>query len=465
MKPPVLPPNSVAAILRALTTGEQTAEGLVRRSLDILREAQDKHVMISLDLGAIDAARAADARRAAGGEVPPLLGVPVVVKDNIHVRGLPNTAGTPALAGFVPAQDAPAVARLREAGAIVLGKSNMHELAFGVTSINGAYGAVHNAVRSGYIAGGSSGGSAVAVALAAVPLALGTDTGGSCRIPAALNGVFGFRPSVGRYSDEGLTKLSHTRDTVGFLAASMQDIRLADAVLHGGAETPAGVPLKGLRFGVVRAFCDNVDPGVAQVLMQVLPRLADAGVTLVDVEIDDIQSLTDQVGMPIVSYECMQALESYLARHMPTASLESLVASVASADVKAILNQLLREPTPASVYRHALDVLRPSLQRKYEALFANRQLDALVFPTCPLPACALEDNLETVLVGGQRLPVFDAYKRHTDPGACAGLPGLSLPGGGVAGGLPVGIALDGPAASDERLLAIGSSVAEVILQA
>ncbi len=458
-------PNSIAAITCSLASGEQTAEDLVRRSVEILRDAQGKNVMISLDLGAVDAARAADTRRAAGGSLPPLLGVPVVVKDNIHVRGLPNTAGTQALAEFVPAEDAPAVARLRQAGAIVLGKSNMHELAFGVTSINGAYGAVHNAVRSGYIAGGSSGGSAVAVAMAAVPLALGTDTGGSCRIPAALNGTFGFRPSIGRYSNEGLTRLSHTRDTVGFLSASMQDIRLADAVLRGGSEAPASVSLQDLRLGVARTFCDHLDSGVSTVLQRVLRQLSDAGVTLVDVEIEGITSLADQVGMPIVTYECMEELRAYLARYAPQTSIEALVASVASADVKAVLDALLREPTPLAAYRHALDVLRPTLRRRYETLFAEQRVDALVFPTCALAACAIEDDLETVLLGGQRIPVFDAYKRHTDPGACAGVPGLSLPGGCTADGLPVGIALDGPVGRDERLLAIGSSVADVIKQA
>src|SRR2546428_707337 len=187
---------------------------------------------ITLDRsGAMAAARRADADMVARKTVGRLHGVPLVVKDNTHVAGLPNTAATPALRGFIPTENAPTVPKLVDAGAIVLGKTNMHELAFGISGYNeGFFTAQPIGTRNPYdrtrIAGGSSSGTGAAIGARLAPGGLGSDTGGSVRIPAALSGGAGLRPTIGRYSQDGVTPISHSRDTVGPMAPTGSDVAL-----------------------------------------------------------------------------------------------------------------------------------------------------------------------------------------------------------------------------------------------
>ena len=241
---------------RQICAGTLSSEQLVSAYLAQARSKMQLNAFITLDeAGALRAARAADADRKQGGACKPLGGVPVAVKDNIQVKGLPATAGTPALKTFVPQADAPVVAKLRAAGAIVLGKTHMHELAFGVTGYNPAFQTgpdvgVRNAYDSTRVAGGSSSGNGAALGARMVPAALGTDTGGSVRIPCAFNGCASLRPTVGRYSREGIAPISHTRDTAGPMALSVADVALIDRVIVGGTPIkPAN--LKRVRLGVV----------------------------------------------------------------------------------------------------------------------------------------------------------------------------------------------------------------------
>ena len=194
----------------------------------------------------------------------------------------------PTLRGFIPEQNARVVEALIDAGAIVPGKTNMHELAFGATSNNATFGPVRNPYDRARFPGGSSGGSAAAIAAGIAPGGLGTDTGGSARIPAALTGIVGLRPTSGRYSLEGVTPFSHTRDTVGPFARSVADVVLLDQVITGDMSPVQPANMKSIRFGVAKdPFYTNLDPEVARIMALTLDKLRAAGAELVDVDLGD----------------------------------------------------------------------------------------------------------------------------------------------------------------------------------
>src|SRR5262245_24276330 len=245
---------SAAEAAKLIRAGKLKSEDLVKALADRIENTKDLNAFISYDReAAIKAARAADAAAAKQTFKGPLHGIPIVVKDNIHVAGFPNTAGTLALKDFRPIAHAPIVAKLIGAGAIVLGKNNMHELAFGITNNSGAFGPARNPYDPKRIPGGSSGGTGVAIAARMAAAGLGSDTGGSVRIPAALNGIAGLRPTLKRYSQEGITPIAHTRDTAGPMARTVEDLVLLDDVITGAKDKVTVAKLKGLRIGIHKA--------------------------------------------------------------------------------------------------------------------------------------------------------------------------------------------------------------------
>lgn len=401
-------------------------------------------------------AREADARIAAGEDLP-LLGVPIALKDNIDATGLPSAAGTAALQGLYPAADAEVTARLRAAGALIAGKASMHELAFGVTNDNHVTGMALNPWDRGRIPGGSSGGSGVVVAAGMVPAAIGTDTGGSVRVPAALCGLVGLRPTVGRVSGKGIAPISTTRDTAGPLARTVADCALLDAVLTGDAAALPEMPLDQVRLGLPdRLFWDDLAPGVRVLAEAALERLRAAGAVLVPVALPEVAELNAAVGFPIVLHEFVRDMADYLADAGRGVSLEALVAGIQSPDVRQLVQPLLRDgAVPEAAYRQALQA-RTRLQAMYAQAFAATGVHALVFPTTPLVACSTRDKTEVVL-NGQVRPLFPTFIRNTDPGSNAGLPGVSVPIG-LHEGLPVGLGLDGAPGSDRLLLSIATHI-------
>ncbi|MBM3517715.1 MAG: indoleacetamide hydrolase [Alphaproteobacteria bacterium] len=448
-----------AAMARRELTALALAEALLARAAI----HADLNAFTHLDPeGTRRAAAAADDARAAGAAMGVLQGLPFAVKDNIDTAEMPTTGGTPTLLGHRPRRDAGVVERLRAAGAVLLGKTNLHELAYGVTSNNATFGAVRNPYDRRRIAGGSSGGSAAALAARLCPAALGTDTGGSVRVPAALCGVAGLRPSPDRYPQDGIILVSHTRDVAGPMARTVADVALLDGVLSGAVGPLPVVALRGLRLGVPRQpFRENLDPAVAAALAEAERALAAAGAVLVEGEIEEVGALCAAAGFPIALYETVPNMARYLRDAGRSEDFAALAAAMASPDVHRILTGLAHAGVPDAAYRQAMDTQRPALRASYRRYFARHGVACAVFPTTVLPAAPIGEDAEVTL-NGARVPTFQTYIRNSDPSSVAGLPGISVPMGTTPDGLPLGLELDGPEGSDRRLLAIAMAVAAVL---
>ena len=447
---------SVAEAAEAIRDGTLSVERYAEALLERCTARADLNAFITLDADRVRAAAKTADRARSGGARGPLQGVPLVLKDNIDTADLPTSGGTPTLRNHRPKRNAPVAEALLRAGALVLGKTNLHELACGVTNNNGGFGPARNPWDRRLIPGGSSGGTGVAVAARLAPGGIGTDTGGSVRIPAALCGIVGFRPSTKRWSQAGIVPISNTRDTAGPMTRSVADAVLLDGVVTGGATTLRPMPLKGLRLGVPRQYYwSDLDPELAAVCEQELARLSKLGVTLVEAEVPNLKALDDAVSFPVALYEQVATMKAYLRESGTGVSYQLLAEQCASPDVRGMLTSLLGAgAVPEAVYREALGKHRPALQATLESYLERHDLAAMIFPTVPMPARPIGED-ETVEVNGKRVPTFFTYIRNTDPASNAALPGLSLPIGLTRSGLPVGMELDAGSGQDARLLAIG----------
>jgi Asp-tRNA(Asn)/Glu-tRNA(Gln) amidotransferase A subunit family amidase len=460
--------EATIAIVRGDIKAEEYAQALIRRCdagryLNVFISAMDR----DKDL---EAARAADKIRASASARGLLHGVPVVATDSINSAALPTTAGTRELRNFRPIADAPVLARVLREGAILLGKTNLHELSLGWTSNNQVFGAVHNPYRSDRVSGGSNGGTAAAVAARMVPAGLGEDTDGSIRIPAALCGIAGLRPSVGRYPAGGILPLSPTLGTAGTMARSVADLALLDVVLTGGHGFLQPVPLKGVRLGVSRAYYfSDLDAAVAQVTEQALAKLKDAGATLIEAEIPRLAELAPGIIVSVLYYELRRNMSAYLAAQGAPVTFAHLVHTV-SPDIRRLLGEYAFEDHPGaaseSAYANALQNLRPALQAAYRQYFDQHHLAAVIFPTVRMaaPSIAAEaiSPAPDVQVNGKLLASRVAFARNAAPSSVAGFPGLVIPAGLTRDGVPVGLELDGRVNGDRELLALGLAVEKVL---
>ena len=470
-RPADLTQLGVAEAAQLIRGGKLTSVELTQAYLARAEASRDLNAFITLDReGALAAARKADADLAAGKGKGALQGVPLVVKDNVHVAGMPNTAGTPALREFVPRESAPTAQKLVDAGAVILGKTNMHELAFGISGYNEGFATAQpvgtrNPYDRSRIAGGSSSGTGAAITARLAPGGLGSDTGGSVRIPAALTGIAGLRPTLLRYSQEGVTPISHSRDTVGPMAQTVADVALLDSV-ETGRRMPAPAALSGVKLGVYRAYYfKDLDADTRAVTDAALDKLRQAGVTIVEVDMPELQKLNDAASFPVALYEAYDDLAAYLAKYQTGKTVAQVAQAIASKDVKGTYDGLVvprKLPAPngvvdaAAPYRAAVEQARPALLRHFADTFQKNGIEALLAPTTPHVAVPQGPEASS-------LPTFLLFIRNTDPGSNAGIPGLTIPAGlGPATGLPVGLSLDGPRGSDERLLALGMAIEKLL---
>lgn len=394
----------------------------------------------------------------------------ISVKDCIETKDFPTTGGTKALAGYRGNRDAAVIDNLRKAGAQIAGKNNLHELCFGITSNNAYMGAVKNPHNPRHIPGGSSGGTAVAIATNQVRAGVGTDTGGSSRIPAAFCGIYGFRPSTGRYDSSGLIPISITRDTPGPMAQNLDDICWMDGVMAGKNSTPRNAheafsmpQVDSVRLGVPdKESLGVMDKGVESLYKQALEKLESAGITLVSVSLSAIQDVLWHINFPIVLYEVLPELKNWLLDSQSGITLETLVAQVTSPDVVGVLQSIQGDGAiPNAVYDSSIGEGLPKLHALYTQLMMDNTLDAIVLPTVPVfPPKIGED--ETITVQGETLPLFPTIIRNTEMASNVGAPSVSIPMGMGNNNLPAGLMLDGHPNQDKSLLKVGKLVDSIL---
>ena len=390
------------------------------------------------------AARAAEAAIMAGDHLGPLHGIPVAIKDLYATRGVATTYGSPLFADWVPDFDAAAVERLKRAGAVVIGKTNLHELAYGSTSANAHYGPVHNPWRQGHHPGGSSGGSAAAVAAGMAYAAMGSDTGASIRQPAACCNLVGIKPTFGRVSKFGALPLAWSQDHAGPLTRTARDAALVLQVLAGHdprdpTSAPRAVPdfaatidqgVRGQKIGVARAFFfEECDPEVTAAVDAALAVLEDQGAIIEDVLLPNMAAAFT-VGTITIAVEGA-AYHAADLRERPE-----------------LFSQELRASFELGSCYAAIDYVQAQRLRHHLMIETHRALagfDAVVMPTSPVPATPIE---------GAPPEHAMLRPRNTMPFNVLGLPALSAPCGFTAGGLPIGLQIVGKAFDEAGILRV-----------
>jgi aspartyl-tRNA(Asn)/glutamyl-tRNA(Gln) amidotransferase subunit A len=481
--------NSATAtsLLAQLNRGAITSEDIVRSLLDRTERLKRLNVFVHLDPEAIlGQARAIDERRKAGLPVGPLAGVPVAIKDVICVEGEPTTCGSRMLGAlkpedskkFRPPYDATVITRLRQAGAILFGKTNMDEFAMGSSTENSAYGPTKNPWDETRVPGGSSGGSAAAVAALLAPVSLGSDTGGSIRQPAAVCGIVGLKPTYGRVSRYGLIAYASSLDQIGHFAHDLADTALLLKVISGHdprdstsvnqpvPDYPASLdtPPQSLRMGVVREFFgEGLDPEVEAAVREAIRVYQQAGATIKEVSLPNTRA-----GIPayyiVAPAECSSNLARYdgtiyghraeefspkypgeenlapLVRMMMVSRSEGFGAEVKR---RIMLGTFALSAGYADQYYNQALKVRRLIRNDFDSAF--KDVDVLIGPTSPTAAFKLGERTGDPLA----MYLSDIY---TITANLAGIPGLSIPCGLTKSNLPIGLQLLAPAFAEERLL-------------
>ncbi len=434
-------------------------------------------------------ARAVDDARAAGRTLPPLAGVPIAVKDVMTTRGLPTTCGSAILRGWVPPYDATVVRRIRDSGLVVLGKTNMDEFAMGSSTEHSAYGPTRNPWDLDRIPGGSGGGSAAALAAFEAPLAIGTDTGGSIRQPAAVTGTVGVKPTYGAVSRYGLVALASSLDQAGPCARTVLDAALLHAVMAGhdpmdstsltdqypdvvaAARAGAAGDLDGVTVGVVRELSgDGYQAGVLARFDEAVTSLTEAGAKVVEVACPSFTAalaayyliLPSEASSNLAKFDAMRYGLRVLPEGVSAPTAEQVMAATRAAgfgdEVKRriILGTYALSSGYYDAYYGSAQKVRTLIQRDFAAAFG--QADVLVSPTSPTTAFRLGDKIDNPLA----MYLQDVA---TIPANLAGVPGMSLPSGlADEDGLPTGLQILAPAGADDRLYRVGAVLEASLLR-
>lgn len=384
-------------------------------------------------------ARELDRELAGGTDRGPLHGIPIAHKDLIWTKGVRTTSGSKLFAGFVPDSDAAVVRKLDSAGAVMLGKTGLHEIAYGVTSDNPHFGTIRNPCDPERSPGGSSGGSGVAVATGMAYMATGTDTGGSIRIPASFCGVVGLKPTYGAVDRSGIQPLGLSLDHVGPLARSVADARVTFDVMAGGSRSPSATRPGDVRIGLPENFYFARAAGEVKDAVHRAARIAEQlGARVIQVRVPDVEAL-NTAGRVILLAEASALYEPYLARREDF-----------GADVLALLDQ--GRMVPATDYVNA-QRLRKVLLNEFRALF--RSIDCLFVPTTPITAPRIGEK--EVELDGQREDTRIATTRLVRGMNVLGFPALSIPCGKSAG-LPIGLQMIGRPFEENLLLSLGETL-------
>ena len=439
-------PKTLADLSRSLKAGTLTAADATEQCLArIVERNPSLNAFITVLVDEAQAqAREADREIAAGEYRGPLHGVPISLKDIIDLRDTPTTAASRVREGHVAQRDATVVGRLRDAGAVFIGKTNLHEFAFGTTNEDSAYGPARHPLDDTRSPGGSSGGSAASVLAGMAYASIGTDTGGSIRIPAAACGLVGLKPALGELPTDGIVPLSSTMDHVGPLCLSVEDATLVYGVMRG-VSNPVVPPIPdigGLRFGIPRTyFLDLLDPQVAARFEDACERMRSAGAILEDV-------VTIRHTAEIATVYLHLVLPEATAYHAPT--LESRPEDY-TPNVRIRLEM--------GRYILAEDYVRAQRGRDVLTREVNDALvgfDALLLPSMPVPATRLGEP--TVRIGDTEEPVRNIMLRLTQLFNITGHPALTLPCGRTDEGLPVGAQLVGARYRTPDLLKVAAAV-------
>ena len=466
----VFPAQTARGLIDGIRTGSHTARDIAQKTLAHIRRT-DVNAFITLDEeGALKAADAVDQKAATGGPLGPLAGIPIALKDTLCTQGLRTTCASKILANFIPPYDATAVSCLRRADAIILGKLNMDEFAMGSSSENSHFGAVKNPHDPTRVAGGSSGGSAAAVAAGQAFMTLGSDTGGSIRLPASFCGVVGLKPTYGRVSRYGLIAYASSLDQIGPVARTVEDAALLLRVIAGRDprdSTSARVPVpdypsacqrgvEGLTIGLPKEFfAEGLQPDVRHAVMRGVEILEKNGACLREISLP----IAGHPAYAIAAYYVVATAEasSNLSRYDGVkygfrADAENLIdmyiqtrSQGFGAEVKrrVMLGTYALSAGYYDAYYRKAQQVRTLIRRDFASAFET--CDVIASPVSPTPAFKLGEKLRDPL----QMYLSDIYTVSVN---LAGIPGISVPCGTSPAGLPIGLQLLGDAFAEETIL-------------